>query len=385
VLLDAGVSTLVRSADEYGIPLILGGAESTLYELTGLYASMARAVLARDPDDATFFAPRVLARGEPGDEAGRSGRPTEAPGSGAPNRLAGEPVVPPLSPAALYLTLTALNEVERPEELAGWRHVSGTPAISWKTGTSYGLRDAWAIGVTSRYAVGVWAGNATGEGSPGLRGTASAGPLMFQLFELLDPAPGLVSPGRLRAVRVCADSGLVAGPDCARVEQELVPSRAHDLAVCPYCRTLHLDAERVYQVTSDVYPVSRMRHERWFVLPGAMAYYYRQAAADYVPPPPLHPLLADARSLSLEFPGEGASVYLPVEMDGGRGSVVARAYHAERGVPVYWHLDGHYLGETVRDHSWELSPPAGEHELALVDGTGHTVAVRFRVLNRDAD
>lgn len=360
LLADSGITTLVRSPSEYGIPLILGGAESTLWELTGVYASMARTVRARSREEPTFFAPRLDPDREPSD-AMRS----------------------PFSPAALYLTLTALNEVERPRELAGWQNFASAGEISWKTGTSYGLRDAWAIGVNERYAVGVWVGNASGRGAPGLRGTASAGPIMFQLFELLEPGRGFLSPGGLRQVRVCAQSGLLAGPDCADVTTALVPRAAHDHRVCPYCTTLHLDASGRVQVNAEIHPVATMRHEQWFVLPPAMAWYYEQRSTDYVPPPPFDPrILSPSSPITIAFPLPDAELYIPVEMDGSRGSMVARAHHPVRDEELYWHLDGDYLGSTRGEHEVELSPPAGVHRLAVVDSAGNFVETRFEVLER---
>lgn len=371
LLKDIGLSTLTRSARDYGIPLILGGAEATLWELTGLYASMARTVTTRGGQPRSFAMPHVFPADEP-DPATADRRFTLEPGARRPT---------PLSPAALYLTMAALNEVERPDELVGWRHFADAGSIAWKTGTSYGLRDSWAIGVTDRHAVGVWVGNASGAGAPGLRGTASAGPLMFQVFELLRGGGGFVSPGGLSMVRVCADSGLLAGPDCRETEAALVPAGAHDQAACSYCRTLHLDETGAYQVTSDVYPTARMRHEPWFVLPGAMAWYYQQHATDYVPPPPFDPRAAPAAAMPLEveFPLPGARIVIPVEMSGERGSIVARAHHRDRQARLFWHLDGVFLGVTVDEHVLELAPAPGEHRLAVVDEAGHTVTVGFEV------
>jgi len=371
LLKNMGLSTLTRSAQEYGIPLILGGAEATLWELTGIYASMARTVAVRGSADRSFAMPHLVRP---------DARHTAEPDGADRGQLG---IASPLSPAALYLTLTALNEVERPDELVGWRHFAESEAIAWKTGTSYGLRDAWAIGVTDRHAVGVWVGNASGVGAPGLRGTASAGPLMFQVFELLRGGRGFVGPGGLSMVTVCADSGLLAGPDCRRTGTELVPQGAHDLPVCSYCRTLHLDETGSYQVTSEIYPTARMRHERWFVLPGAMAWYYQQHATGYVPPPPFDPRLAEAGAIpvELEFPLPGARVVIPVEMSGDRGSLVARAHHRDRRARLFWHLDGDFLGATTDGHTMELAPLPGEHRLTVVDEAGHTATVVFEVLD----
>ncbi len=372
LLKDIGLSTLTRSARDYGIPLILGGSEATLWELTGVYASMARTVVTRGGQPRTFAMPHVLPADEP-DSAAADRRFTLEPDAPHPT---------PLSPAALYLTMAALNEVERPDELVGWRHFADAGSIAWKTGTSYGLRDAWAIGVTDRHAVGVWVGNASGAGAPGLRGTASAGPLMFQVFELLRGGGGFVSPGGLSVVRVCADSGLLAGPDCRETEAALVPAGAHDPAACSYCRTLHLDETGGHQVTSDIYPTARMRHEPWFVLPGAMAWYYQQHATDYVPPPPFDPRAAPAAAtpLEVEFPLPGARIVIPVEMSGERGSIVARAHHGDARSRLYWHLDGAFLGVTTGAHTMEMAPPPGDRRLVVVDEAGHSATIAFEVL-----
>ena len=79
---------------------------------------------------------------------------------------------PSFQSGAVWQTFDAIKEVNRPEEI-DWRTIPSMQTIAWKTGTSYGFRDAWAVGVTPKYAVGVWVGNATGEGKPGLVGALS--------------------------------------------------------------------------------------------------------------------------------------------------------------------------------------------------------------------
>lgn len=76
-----------------------------------------------------------------------------------------------------------MNELARPEEDANWEMYSTSQKIAWKTGTSFGFRDAWAVGVTPKYVVGVWVGNADGEGRPGLIGREVAAPIMFDVFQ----------------------------------------------------------------------------------------------------------------------------------------------------------------------------------------------------------
>ena len=75
--------------------------------------------------------------------------------------------------------------MNRPEEI-DWKALPSMQPIAWKTGTSHGFRDAWAVGISPSYVVGVWVGNATGEGKPGLLGASTAGPVRFDVFNLLD-------------------------------------------------------------------------------------------------------------------------------------------------------------------------------------------------------
>ena len=91
----------------------------------------------------------------------------------------------PLKASSVWLTLKALQDVERPEVEAGWKNFASAMNLSWKTGTSFGFRDAWAVGVNAEYVIGVWVGNADGEGRPGLVGTRAAAPILFEVASLL--------------------------------------------------------------------------------------------------------------------------------------------------------------------------------------------------------
>ena len=176
-----------QAGRDYGLSLILGGAEGTLGELTSIYAALARAA---------------------------SGRGHGAPAAGVPVAATSTPLAD-RAPGAAWLTLQAMVEVERPDEESGWRELSSGRRVAWKTGTSFGFRDAWAIGVTPRFAVGVWAGNADGTGRPGLRGSEAAAPILFELFDALERSGWFEPPDfDLVEVSVCSRSGFRAGPQC---------------------------------------------------------------------------------------------------------------------------------------------------------------------------
>ena len=367
VLRRLGMTTLTRPGDHYGLALILGGAEGTLWDVTGAYAGVARSALATTPAQArrAFFAPAFT--------------------SGDPGRPGHEGV----SPAASYLTLQAMLEVERPGDELAWRAFSSSRKIAWKTGTSYGFRDAWAVGLTPRHAVGVWVGNADGEGRPGLTGQQAAAPILFALFEALPAGGWFPPPGEgLEDVDVCARSGMRASPQCETRRGELVPRAGLDSPPCGFCRLLHTDAGGAWQVHGDCEPVSAMRAVPWFVLPPAMEAHYRRLHADYRPPPAFRPdclgALGSAGSASLSFvyPREGVAVYVPVEMDGSSGRVVFEAAHRDPGARVFWHLDDAFAGETRDIHQLALAPRPGPHVLVLVDERGETIRRRFTVLGR---
>jgi penicillin-binding protein 1C len=368
-----GLTTLLRPAHEYGLALILGGAEATLYDVTGVYAGLARGVNAAAAGEPSVFRrPTYLAATEAGlaDQGGAE---------------------PPLHAGAAYLALKAMLEVERPGDEQAWRAFAASRKVAWKTGTSYGFRDAWAVGVTPRYAIGVWAGNADGEGRPGLTGYSAAAPILFELFDLLPGAGWFAEPkSQLRVADVCASSGMRAGPHCRSRRVELVTPSGLQAAPCSFCRLLHTDEGGAFRVHADCEPAAAIRPATWFVLPPAMETYYRRRHADYRPPPPYR---ADCRtaldaaggaSLSLVYPKQGAQLYVPVEMSGALGRVVFEAAHRDPQSRVFWHVDDEYYGETRDIHELALAPAPGKHVLTLVDEAGETLRRSFSVLGKAA-
>ena len=107
----------------------------------------------------------------------------DAEGSGESEVFASGKSTDTFQSGAAWQTFNALTEVNRPEEI-DWKSIPSMHPIAWKTGTSHGFRDARAVGVTPHYAVGVWVGNATGEGKPGLVGEHGQ-PVRFCLIYLV--------------------------------------------------------------------------------------------------------------------------------------------------------------------------------------------------------
>jgi penicillin-binding protein 1C len=247
------------------------------------------------------------------------------------------------------------------------------------------LRDGWAVGNTSRYTVGVWVGNASGEGRPGLTGSTMAAPLMFALFNGLPASAALDLPTyALRRVDTCANDGYLAVEGC-EATSTWIPRHSHFEELSPHNLRVNLDPSNSRRVDSDCESPGGMRQANWFVLPPAEEFYYRRAHAEYRPLPPMRADCQAIRAggkptLALLYPDANAHVLIPQELDGSRGRTVFEAVSRRREATIYWHLDDRYLGETHTFHQQSLDIDPGQHILTLVDDEGERVARRFQVL-----
>jgi penicillin-binding protein 1C len=284
-----------------------------------------------------------------------------------------------LSATSIWSTLKALREVARPVDEQGWNQFTGQQRVAWKTGTSYGHRDAWAIGLTERYCVAVWTGNASGEGRPGLTGTLAAAPLLFDLFALLPSGHGFDQPyDEMTRAAICSKSGFRAGRDCPQVDTTWVPREGLRTPICPFHRRILLDHTGRWRITEG-----QGISTPWFVLPPAMELYYAQRSPSYRPLPPWLPGTTGNDEMPMEvlYPDNGSTVLVPVELDGARGNMVMEVAHRDRNATVHWDLDGTYLGATVGEHRMALSPSDGDHLLTLTDNAGYILRRSFTVVN----
>ncbi|MGY3214758.1 penicillin-binding protein 1C [Mucilaginibacter sp. HD30] len=365
-----GMTTLTQPADHYGLSLILGGSENNLWELSGAYADMARVLTHYNKNkgqyDANDYHPPVYTTLQQPDKQLEKGGLLNA--------------------ASIYYTFQAMEEVMRPGDELLWQQFSSTQRIAWKTGTSFGFRDGWAIGVTPRYVVGVWVGNTNGEGSPGLIGVNTAAPILFEIFRQLPISRQWFAPPAAEMIRIaiCRESGYRAGEYCQPVDTLLVPKSGLKAGVCSFHQLVHLDATRKWQVNSNCEAPGNMVHVPWFVLPPSMEYYYKSRSYNYRTLPPFRPDCGTTtqRTMEMIYPKDGAKVYVPLEADGSRGRVICNAAHRQPGIKLFWNIDNQYLGQTIGYHQMAISPPPGKHVLTLVDADGNRLQTRFEVLDK---
>lgn len=354
-----GFSTITKDADHYGLSLILGGAEISLENLVRAYYYIAAKLL--DEPVSRSLVWRSDARPELLD--------------------AGSDI--PLGKGAIYLMLNALSDANRPEEEASWMNTSSSARIAWKTGTSWGCRDAWSVGVSRDYVVGVWVGNSNGEGRAGMTGVAYAAPVMFDVFAALPHSGWFDLPaGDLTRMEVCHESGLPASDICPHRDTVWVPDIAARPERCSYHRLVHLDEDGHFLVNSGCYPVEKMRSEVRFVLPPAMEWYYQRKHLDYCPLPPKHPGFDAAASsgsnpIAIIYPQPGVTIVATRGLDGQTRGAVCKAAHTDPSATIFWHLDDEYLGQTTGDHEMMIAPAPGVHRLVLMDSQGSSRSVLF--------
>lgn len=368
-----GFTTFKAPASYYGLSLILGGGEASLWEIAGAYSSMARALLRYSGTRNRY--------------AEGSYHPLYYLERTSPEKVRGRQVSDLLGASSIYFTFRAMTELLRPQDYKGWASFLSQAKISWKTGTSFGFRDAWAVGLNGRYTVAVWVGNADGEGRPELTGTSAAAPLLFSIFNTLGrEAHWFAKPaGDLEKIRVCRQSGFKASAICDPVDEREYPAGSERTGACPFHRLIHLDKSGTSRVSSDCYPVAEMQHRAWFVASPAQAYFYKQHALDYVPLPAYLPGCEPEqghRQFEILYPKEGFRVYVPVDQSGERGRCVFKATHHQAGATLFWYLDGEYIGFTQNYHQLSLLPESGEHILELLDEAGESQRCSFTVLKK---
>lgn len=362
----SGISSLNRPASHYGLSLVLGGAECTPWDIAGAYASLGRTLLHFNHHQHWYYRADT--------------RPlTILPYQKQRSDSSRTPFLAGAGP--IWQTFHAMLEVNKPETEAGWEYYLSARQIAWKTGTSFGFRDAWAVGLSRDFVVLVWIGNADGRGRPELSGVNTAAPLLFEVFRLLPASTWYEQPySDMKKVGTCRHSGLLPGPDCPKIDSVWVADRESHSLTCTYHRRLHLNQLGHYQVTGDCYPTSQMVHKPWFVLPPLMETYYQRKNASYIPPPPFLEGCNNTPETDMTFvyPWDNTTIFVPRVARGEREKCVFEVTHRRPEAIVYWHINGQFVGETRQIHQLMADPPEGEHTVTAVDERGSRVSRNFK-------
>jgi penicillin-binding protein 1C len=353
-LKQAGVTTLFREADDYGLPLIIGGAEVNLFEMAQLYRGLA---------NYGIFKPLFYL-----DE------------DTLPMQQQAKSLI---SPAASYLTLQMLTGLKRPGLEYHWQKFQHQRPLAWKTGTSYGHKDAWAIGVSPEWTIAVWVGNFDGEGNAQLAGTTSAGPLLFDVFNALPHNPesyGFKNPiDDIKTLVLCRETGYLAGQHCMHTDTVEAPIYMEPLRLCPYHQTIQVDADETMAVCSHCWKPGH-HAKKILSFPPDVVYQLRQRGQISEKIPSHNPDCGKQTAenpMQFIYPKDSSYLWLPRDFDGAYQKLVCRLAHTHPEKQVFWYLNDVYLGTSQQTHNKAIEFSSGWQKLKVTDEEGNSQLATF--------
>ncbi|MBC7410883.1 MAG: penicillin-binding protein 1C [Bacteroidia bacterium] len=362
------LTTINKHPNHYGLSLILGGAEANLWDLCKTYSALSSTLKYYTTHQGKYRSNEFC-------ELNYLHNYTIDFGQTSPRKNN-------VGAGAVWLTYNAMKEVNRPEGDEAWKFYNSALEIAWKTGTSFGNRDAWAIGTNAQYVVGVWVGNATGEGRASLTGLGSAAPILFNAFNLLPKDKWFETPTKdLAQEYVCTLSGHLAQDDCPKTLQ-FIPLAGKKTSVCPYHKLVHLDKTEHYQVNSSCESVQNIVTKKWFVLPPVMEWYYKNLHIDYKPLPAFSPNCVGMQQVVMDFiyPKINSKIYLTKNFDGIIQPLICKVAYSKQNAKLFWYVDNVFKGTTQTFHEMQLMANTGKHSITVIDETGNEISRQVEVI-----
>lgn len=367
-----GITHLNHPASHYGLSLILGGAEVNLWEMTQAYVNFSSIYF-------DYIAHSAQYREQPIyplnylDETMQMEDDFE--------------FLPSLFDASsVYFSLKAMTQVQRPEAFDSSIFLGDSDQIAWKTGTSFGFKDAWSIGMNATHTVAVWVGNADTEGRPNLTGIRAAAPVMFEVFNLLPKEKEWLQPPYDDLVKeeICAFSGNKATDHCENKRLDFVPAHQKNKTMCSRCVKLDVDKKLQFQVNRNCYPQENIKRQHYVLLSPVEVFY--TSLEKIALPPPFHPdCLEEVQATPMEFifPRKGEVVFLPKSFDEKVQEIAIQLAHLDENEQVFWYLDKEYITSTKGIHELSLPLQKGNYVLSVVDTKGNSLSQQLEVVTRD--
>ncbi|MDE0297403.1 MAG: penicillin-binding protein 1C [Candidatus Poribacteria bacterium] len=385
---NAGISTLPKAKEYYGLSLTLGGCELTLLELTTLYAGLAnhgefsryrltmnplengerdsaRATRSGHADPSSFNYPGSTSRHADNSTRFLRGHTTK-------RRL--------LSREACYILTDMLSEVRRPDLPAAFEASANLPKIAWKTGTSFGHRDAWSIGYTPEYAIGVWVGNFDGTGVASLVGSEIAAPILFNLFTALTtPASNrwFARPGRVNIREVCSLSGMLPSSYCTRSKHDYFIPSVSPNTVCTIHKGIYIDERTGASLCSHCRVGRTYRRTVFEEWPAAIGTWLKRNGSA-IPQIPSHLStctgLVAGHSPIVISPAQNSEYQIRSGIPLEDQKISLQASVSNRTKRVFWFLDGQLIFSGDPAEKVFLTPVVGKHRLTCIDDEGRSTS-----------
>lgn len=333
-----------------GLSMILGGCGATLEELTGLYAAFAK--------DGIYIRPSY----------------TTQDVNTKKTRL--------LSPAAAFMINETLSKVNRPDFPLNWQSTGRMPKIAWKTGTSYGRRDAWSIGYNKNYTVGVWVGNFSGTGVPELSGANIATPLLFRIFNTIDynnDKDWFSQPKDCDIRKVCSETGLLPDEQCTDIVMDYFIPLISSSKKCDNIQEVLLSADEKISYCKSCVPESGYKKKHYKIISPEMQLFYEQNRIAYDKIPVHNPgceRVFKENGPTITSPSNGAEYFInkkdpePLQLTCNVNIDVSK---------VYWYINNKFYKSCPAGEKQFFMPQEGPVKISCTDDKGRNRDIRINV------
>ncbi len=348
----AGFYSVWQQRKKVGLSMILGGVTVRLQELTALFSSFA--------NGGRLHALRWT---------------TNAPKDTGNGYMI-------LSPPADYMVCKTLCELSRPDLPNGYDLARNVPHIAWKTGTSYGRKDAWSIGFNDRYTVGVWLGNFDGKGITSLSGAATATPLLFELFNALDrnmSTEWLVAPQEIYTRFVCKETGKIPAGFCTDQVMDYYIPGVSNTARCDHQRDVWVSADGTFSYCTSCLPAAGYATKTYPNISPELAAFYDSKNIAYQKIPPHNP--ACTRTFDGQPPVitslQNSMTYLIVDKD--KQQLQLSCNTANDVQQVYWYINDQFFGCAKRGEKLLFKPSGTQIKISCADDKGRVTDIVVKV------
>lgn len=355
LLKDGGVTTLSKPHTYYGLPLVLGGVEIPLLEITNLYASLANGGL---------YQPYKIVKEDRAKENKKQ----------------------LISKEASWIISHILTDVERPDFPSSWQFSKNRPPIAWKTGTSYGHQDAWSIGYTPRYTIGVWMGNFDGSPSVGLTGSTMAAPILFDLFQAIEPTISkqwFAKPDKVQIRKVCATCGTLPTRHCSSLIDEYYIKDTNGQVLTKRCeipQAITIDKRSGKQAKEGI-PLHFRKEKIYNIWPAEMASFLLKHGVPVreVPPYEINNMAGQRYyAPKILSPVKNTVYYKRTDrIENKYQGIKLSAAVTNRVRKVFWFLNGKQVNNIDPVKDLIINPPIGEYEVLLIDDVGGRDSIKL--------
>lgn len=333
-----------------GLSMILGGCGTSLEELTSLFSSFA--------NNGIYITPSFV-------QSDTIPRKTTV-----------------ISPAANYMVNEILSKVNRPDFPLNWAATERMPKIAWKTGTSYGRRDAWSIGYNKNYTVGVWVGNFSGVGVADLSGANIATPLLFKIFNTIDydsDEEWFTQPKDADIRHVCSETGLLPAPHCTNLVTDNFIPLISSTKTCDNRQEIMISPDEKISYCKSCAPETGYK-KKWFkVIEPDMQAWMEENRIIFEKIPPHNPdceLIFKGNAPVINSPVNGTEYLISKKNKEPLQLVCKTANDVSK---VYWYINNRFYKSCNSGEKQFFIPEEGPVKISCTDDKGRNRDIKITV------